>query len=66
MKTDDDAFIRIDEVLSSLKKKASDGLLYGLISFKSKPHRDKDNKWHISAEVSFLCKPISIYWIAFT
>ncbi|XP_034685145.1 hydroxyproline O-galactosyltransferase GALT3-like [Vitis riparia] len=50
MKTDDDAFVRIDEVLSSLKGKPSNGLLYGLISFDSAPHRDKDSKWHISAE----------------
>ncbi len=52
MKTDDDAFVRIDEVLSSLKGKASNGLLYGLISFESEPHRDKDSKWYISTEVS--------------
>ncbi|XVF38937.1 hypothetical protein REPUB_Repub20aG0145700 [Reevesia pubescens] len=50
MKTDDDAFVRIDEVLSSLKGKASDGLLYGLIAFDSSPHREKDSKWHISDE----------------
>jgi hypothetical protein len=50
MKADDDAFIRIDEVLSSLKKIPSDGILYGLISFESKPERDKNNKWHISTE----------------
>lgn len=51
MKTDDDAFVRVDEVLSSLKgKKVSNGLLYGLISFESSPNRDKDNKWYISAE----------------
>ncbi|KAK1385538.1 hydroxyproline O-galactosyltransferase GALT3 [Heracleum sosnowskyi] len=50
MKTDDDAFLRIDEVLSSLREKVSDGLLYGLISFESKPQRDKDNKWFISSE----------------
>lgn len=50
MKTDDDAFVRIDEVLSSLKGKASNGLLYGLISFESEPHRDKDSKWYISTE----------------
>ncbi|XVF66057.1 hypothetical protein PTKIN_Ptkin10aG0003400 [Pterospermum kingtungense] len=41
MKTDDDAFVRIDEVLSSLKGKASTGLLYGLIAFDSSPHREK-------------------------
>ncbi|KAG7995740.1 hypothetical protein I3843_01G124300 [Carya illinoinensis] len=50
MKTDDDAFVRIDEVLSSLKGKAANGLLYGLISFESAPHRDKDSKWYISTE----------------
>ncbi|XP_075516259.1 hydroxyproline O-galactosyltransferase GALT3 isoform X2 [Primulina tabacum] len=48
MKTDDDAFVRINEVLSSLKGKPSNGLLYGSISFDSEPHRDKDNKWYIS------------------
>lgn len=52
MKTDDDAFVRIDEVLSSLKTKPSNGLLYGLISFESSPHREKDSKWFISDEVS--------------
>lgn len=51
MKTDDDAFVRIDEVLSSLKEKASNGLVYGLISFESSPNRDKDSKWYISTEV---------------
>ncbi|KAJ1283626.1 hypothetical protein BS78_03G142500 [Paspalum vaginatum] len=48
MKTDDDAFVRIDEVIASLKKSNSHGLLYGLISFQSSPHRDKDSKWFIS------------------
>ena len=66
MKTDDDAFVRIDEVLSSLKVKASDGLLYGLISFDSSPHRDKESKWYISDEVSasfhvcYLMIPVSL------
>lgn len=50
MKTDDDAFVRIDEVLSSLKSYAPRGLLYGLISFESSPHRDKDSKWFISSK----------------
>lgn len=50
MKTDDDAFVRIDEVLASLKEKASNGLVYGQISFESAPHRDKENKWYISPE----------------
>ncbi|KAL4590738.1 hypothetical protein LXL04_003680 [Taraxacum kok-saghyz] len=50
MKTDDDAFVRVDEILASLKTKTSDGLLYGLVSLDSKPQRDKDNKWYISTE----------------
>ncbi|GAV71651.1 Gal-bind_lectin domain-containing protein/Galactosyl_T domain-containing protein [Cephalotus follicularis] len=50
MKTDDDAFVRIDEVLSSLKGKESHGLLYGLMAFESSPHREKDSKWYISEE----------------
>nr|XP_029118836.1 hydroxyproline O-galactosyltransferase GALT3 isoform X3 [Elaeis guineensis] len=50
MKTDDDAFVRINEILSSLNKSVSNGLLYGLISFESSPHRDKDSKWFISQE----------------
>ncbi|KAK4265960.1 hypothetical protein QN277_026943 [Acacia crassicarpa] len=50
MKTDDDAFVRIDEVVSNLKRKPSEGLLYGLISFKSSPHRNQDGKWYISEE----------------
>lgn len=53
MKTDDDAFVRVDEILASLKTKTSDGLLYGLVSLDSKPQRDKDNKWYISTEVCF-------------
>lgn len=48
MKTDDDAFVRIDEVLSSLKDKPNDSLLYGLIAFQSSPHRDKESKWFVS------------------
>lgn len=51
MKTDDDAFVRIDEVLSSLKEKPPNGLLYGRISLESSPIREKDSKWYISAEV---------------
>ncbi|KAK7291736.1 hypothetical protein RIF29_07113 [Crotalaria pallida] len=48
MKTDDDAFLRIDEVLSILKGKPSDGVYHGLIASKSSPQRDKDSKWYIS------------------
>ncbi|XP_042521206.1 hydroxyproline O-galactosyltransferase GALT3 [Macadamia integrifolia] len=50
MKTDDDAFVRMDEILSSLEGKVSNGLLYGLISFDSEPQRDRDSKWYISAK----------------
>lgn len=52
MKTDDDAFVRIDEVLLSLKRaNASHGMLYGLINSDSRPHRDSDSKWYISPDV---------------
>ncbi|KAI3925871.1 hypothetical protein MKX01_014511 [Papaver californicum] len=48
MKTDDDAFVRVDEVLSSLNRiNATQGLLYGLINSDSPPYRYTDNKWHI-------------------
>ncbi|XP_021757001.1 hydroxyproline O-galactosyltransferase GALT3-like [Chenopodium quinoa] len=50
MKIDDDAFVRIDVVLSNLKEKSASGLLYGLISFQSSPHRDQDSKWFVSEE----------------
>ncbi|KAJ1687624.1 hypothetical protein LUZ63_019014 [Rhynchospora breviuscula] len=50
MKTDDDAFVRIDEIISILGKLDSTALLYGLISFQSSPHRDKDSKWFVSPE----------------
>lgn len=51
MKTDDDAFVRIDEVLASLQRiSATRGLLYGLINSNSQPHRNPDSKWFISSE----------------
>ncbi|PWA50628.1 Concanavalin A-like lectin/glucanase superfamily [Artemisia annua] len=51
MKTDDDAFVRVDEVLASLNRvNASHGLLYGLINSDSQPHRNPDSKWYISPE----------------
>ncbi|XP_047322749.1 beta-1,3-galactosyltransferase GALT1 [Impatiens glandulifera] len=51
MKTDDDAFVRVDEVLDSLKRiNATQGLLYGLINSDSQPHRNPDSKWYISPE----------------
>ncbi|KAF6171858.1 hypothetical protein GIB67_007379 [Kingdonia uniflora] len=51
MKTDDDAFVRVDEVIASLNRiSVSHGLLYGLINSDSKPHRNPDSKWYISPE----------------
>lgn len=51
MKTDDDAFVRVDEVLASLKRiNAESGLLYGLVNSDSQPHRNPDSKWFISME----------------
>lgn len=53
MKTDDDAFVRIDEILNSVSSvNVTRGLLYGLINSESQPHRDPDSKWYISPEVS--------------
>ncbi|KAA8529420.1 hypothetical protein F0562_033781 [Nyssa sinensis] len=51
MKTDDDAFVRVDEVLASLNRtNVTRGLLYGLINSDSRPHRNSDSKWYISPE----------------
>ncbi|KAF3789345.1 Beta-1-3-galactosyltransferase 15 [Nymphaea thermarum] len=51
MKTDDDAFVRVDEILASLNQKnIKQGLLYGLINYDSEPHRDPESKWYISPE----------------
>ncbi|GLU09425.1 hypothetical protein SLE2022_262870 [Rubroshorea leprosula] len=51
MKTDDDAFVRVDEVLASLTRiNVTHGLLYGLINSDSRPHRNTDSKWYISSE----------------
>ncbi|XP_068637179.1 beta-1,3-galactosyltransferase GALT1-like [Aristolochia californica] len=51
MKTDDDAFVRVDEILTSLSSKnVTSGLLYGLINSDSQPHRNPESKWYISPE----------------
>ncbi|KAJ4707440.1 Beta-1,3-galactosyltransferase [Melia azedarach] len=51
MKTDDDAFVRVDEVLASLNRaNVTRGLLYGLINSDARPHRSPDSKWYISPE----------------
>ncbi|KAI4997139.1 hypothetical protein ZWY2020_052481, partial [Hordeum vulgare] len=51
MKTDDDAFVRVDEILLSLRQvNISHGLLYGRINCDSQPHRDPYIKWYITSE----------------
>lgn len=62
MKTDDDAFVRVDELHASLKNlNITRGLLYGRINFESEPHRDVDSKWYITPEVhAILCLDLSI------
>lgn len=61
MKTDDDAFVRVDEVLASLNSaNATHGLLYGLINTDARPHRSPDSKWYISPEVTFFIATIRI------
>ncbi|CAI9096590.1 OLC1v1032775C3 [Oldenlandia corymbosa var. corymbosa] len=51
MKTDDDAFVRIDEILASLDRiNVTRGVLYGLINSESHPHRNPDSKWFISQQ----------------
>ncbi|KAJ0253260.1 Beta-1,3-galactosyltransferase GALT1 [Hirschfeldia incana] len=51
MKTDDDAFVRVDEVLFSLSLiNNTRGLIYGLINSDSQPIRNPDSKWYISYE----------------
>ncbi|CAD6243945.1 unnamed protein product [Miscanthus lutarioriparius] len=51
MKTDDDAFVRVDEIQSTVKQlNVSHGLLYGRINSDSGPHRNPESKWYISEE----------------
>ena len=52
MKTDDDSFVRVHEIYSSVKQlNVSNGLLYGRINSDSGPHRNNESKWYISPEV---------------
>ncbi|KAK8533923.1 hypothetical protein V6N12_047325 [Hibiscus sabdariffa] len=51
MKTDDDAFVRVDEVLATVNKEnLKNGMLYGLINYDAQPHRNAYSKWYISPE----------------
>nr|GEW75770.1 beta-1,3-galactosyltransferase GALT1 [Tanacetum cinerariifolium] len=51
MMTDDDAFVRVDEVLVSLNRvNVSHGLLYGLINPNSQPHKNPNSKLYISPQ----------------
>lgn len=55
MKTDDDSFVRVDEVLASLDTaNVTKGLLYGRINSDAQPHRNPESKWFISPEVNVL------------
>lgn len=64
MKTDDDAFVRVDEVLAYVTRiNVNSGLLYGLINTDSQPHRNPDSKWYVSTEV-ILCSGICPFEIA--
>ncbi|XP_078444748.1 galactosyltransferase1 [Wolffia australiana] len=51
MKTDDDSFVRVDEILDTLTRfNVTQGLLYGRVKVDSEPHRDPDSKWYITQE----------------
>lgn len=64
MKTDDDAFVRVDEVVASLNRtRTTHGLIYGLINYNSNPDRNPFSKWYISHEViTFL--PLLHLWLS--
>ncbi|KAG6491291.1 hypothetical protein ZIOFF_052629 [Zingiber officinale] len=48
MKTDDDAFVRVDEVFFIVGTNITSGLLYGRIDSSTQPHRNVESKWYIS------------------
>ncbi|KAJ4794186.1 hypothetical protein LUZ62_045432 [Rhynchospora pubera] len=51
MKTDDDAFVRVNSILSAIKKiNITNGLFYGRINTDSGPHRNIESKWYITTE----------------
>jgi hypothetical protein len=52
MKTDDDTFVRVDAVLSAIRKtNHTHSLLLGYIEFTSEPNRDTESKWYVDYEV---------------
>jgi hypothetical protein len=52
MKTDDDTFVRVDAVLSAIRKtNHTRSLLLGYIEFTSEPSRDTESKWYVDYEV---------------
>lgn len=52
MKTDDDAFVRVDEMLASLNKaNVTSGMLYGLVNSFGYPDRNPLSKWYITPQV---------------
>jgi len=51
MKTDDDTFVRVDAVLSAIRKtNHTRSLLLGYIEFTSEPNRDTESKWYVDYE----------------
>ncbi|CAA7401936.1 unnamed protein product [Spirodela intermedia] len=51
MKADDDSFVRVDEILSSLHQgNVTRGLLFGSVDSDSRPQRSADSKWYITHE----------------
>lgn len=52
MKTDDDTFVRVDAVLSSIvESRHNYSLLLGNVAFNATPERDPTNKWFINTNV---------------
>lgn len=52
MKTDDDTFVRVDAVLSSIvESRHNYSLLLGNVAFNATPERDPGNKWFINTDV---------------
>lgn len=52
LKTDDDSFVRVDQILNSLKTiGTTSGLLYGFITSNSQPDRTNGSNWYVSSEV---------------